>query len=507
MSSRSSRIRLVRNAAANWILFLFTALVGFFLSPFVVRHLGATNYGVWTLLAGMIGYLGLLDLGMRQAVSRYVAHYRARSEHDGSSSVVSAAVRLLGWLGIVALLSSGLLAYFTPQFFNIPPSLIDDARIILLLGGLTAAVSLIGGIFGGAVTGLERFDVQCGLEVFVTTVRAVAIVVALLAGYGLLALACILLAISILNCFAFWIAAHKLYPELRLRFRGDLLPHIRMLLSFGASLSVVGIFTALTLQSDALVIGAFLPIEAVTFFAIAWSLCLYAREVTRALSYVMTPRVSALMSIGSKGLEHEVLAVARMASLVAAPIAITFMLRGESFISLWMGPQFGPASAEVLGILAVVVLLDAPRSVVVQSLTGMGRQGVLIPGVAVEAACKVALSVMLARPLGITGVALGTLVPSVLMNLSYIPHCLSKATGVRVGHFCWVVIVLPMLACVPFAAASVMMERLVPAASLALFFAQVVAILPLVAVTAWFLCLTEAEKRQIETGLRKVLVR
>ena len=56
------------------------------------------------------------------------------------------------------------------------------------------------------------------------------------------------------------------------------------------------------------------------------------------------------------------------------------MLRGESVITLWMGSVYGPASGEVLRILAMVAWLEASGSVVMHSLTGMGRQRTLIPG-------------------------------------------------------------------------------------------------------------------------------
>src|SRR6266853_119551 len=224
MTDQSRPSRFARNALANWIAFLFAAIVAFFLSPFVVQHLGATGYGVWTLIGGLVGYLGLLDLGIRQAVNRYIAHYKAVGAHDEGSSIVSAAIRLFGLLGILAICLSGILAYFAPIFFNIPESLVDDTRIIVVLGGLTVAATLMGGVFGGVVTGLERFDIQCGLEIFVTTVRTVAIVLALREGYGLVSLACIQLAASVLNWFVYWAAVHKAYRELRLRFRGPLFP-------------------------------------------------------------------------------------------------------------------------------------------------------------------------------------------------------------------------------------------------------------------------------------------
>src|SRR6266516_742734 len=147
MSNQGRSLYLVRNAIANWTLFAFIVLVSFFLSPVVVQYLGATGYGVWSLLAGLIGYVGLLDFGIRNAVNRYIAHHRAADAHDESSSIVSAAIRLYGFLSILAILLSGVFAYLAPIVFNIPEPLVTDSRIIVVLGGLPVALYRIGWVF------------------------------------------------------------------------------------------------------------------------------------------------------------------------------------------------------------------------------------------------------------------------------------------------------------------------------------------------------------------------
>lgn len=495
------------NAIANGATVAFAALVSFFLSPFIVQHLGATRYGVWSLTAGLVGYLGLLDLGIRQAVSRYVARHRAASAHHESSLIVSAALRLFGFLGLLAILLSGLLAYFAPILFNIPEAMIDEARIIVLLGGLTLSVSLVGGVFGGVVTGIERFDVQGVIEIFITSVRSIAIVLALRAGYGLVTLAVIQLATSILNCGLYWVAAQKVYAELRIKWRGVLSPHMRTILSFSASLTVLYAVGRVISYTDTAIIGAFLPIDAVTSFVIASSLCIYAKEIPRSLSYQMAPRVSAMISVGNSRVGEEILEIARIATLVSVPITLTFILRGESFISLWMGPEYGPLSGQVLRVLALGVLLDASRSVVVLSFTGMAKQGRIIPGLAIEAMCNLALSLALVRPLGIVGVALGTLIPGTLVTLVYLPRRLSKETGIPASFFCRKAVLIPAIACLPFGMATAAIEKFMPAANLLIFFLEVILLLPCVPMAAWFLCFSPAERGSMKSGIRKLVKR
>jgi O-antigen/teichoic acid export membrane protein len=273
--------------------------------------------------------------------------------------------------------------------------------------------------------------------------------------------------------------------------------------SFGVSLTTIFMLSRFVNSSNTVVIAAFQPIEAVTFFAIAWTLCAHAIESAKSLSYLMSPRVSALVSIGSDRVAEEVLRVGKLSTLIVAPMAITFLLRGESFITLWMGAEYGPVSGEVLQILALAVWLEASRSVAIHSLAGMAKQRTLVLGVAVEAACSLALSIVLVRHLGIVGVALGATIPGLLMNLGYIPRRLSRAAGFSVTRYYRDVVLLPTLSCGPFALASAATEHFVPATNLAAFFAQVIAILPLVPLTAWFLSLTAEEKRQVRLRLEK----
>src|SRR5450755_2807636 len=60
---------IVQNVLSNWLALAVTTVVGFFLSPFVVHRLGNLAYGVWVIIGSLVSYMGLLDLGLRGAVT------------------------------------------------------------------------------------------------------------------------------------------------------------------------------------------------------------------------------------------------------------------------------------------------------------------------------------------------------------------------------------------------------------------------------------------------------
>src|SRR5256714_367505 len=185
------RSSIVRNVLSNWSGYIFSVVVGFFLSPYVVNHLGTVGYGVWSLVISLTGYLGLLDLGVRGAVTRYVARFYAQGDHQRSSEVASAAMAIFAGTGIVTIGVSALLATAVVGRMNIPAQYMAAARLVLVLTGISIAVSLVNGVYGGMLIALQRFDLSNGIEVVTAGLRAVAIVLALYQGLGLVTLASI----------------------------------------------------------------------------------------------------------------------------------------------------------------------------------------------------------------------------------------------------------------------------------------------------------------------------
>src|SRR5690348_355222 len=159
-SAVTKRSSVVRNVLSNWSGYIFSVVVSFFLAPYVVNHLGTTAYGVWSLVISLTGYLGLLDLGVRGAVTRYVARFHAQADHQRSSQVASAAMAIFGGSGLATMSVSLLLAISVVGRMNIPAEYLPAARSVLVLTGISIAVSLINGVYGGMLIALQRFDLS-----------------------------------------------------------------------------------------------------------------------------------------------------------------------------------------------------------------------------------------------------------------------------------------------------------------------------------------------------------
>jgi O-antigen/teichoic acid export membrane protein len=507
VSNQASTSRISRNALANLLAIGFVAVVSFFLSPFVVHQLGTEGFGVWSLVAGLLGYLGLLDFGIRQAVSRYVARFHAVAAHEEGSAFTSTAWTLFVVVAVAAFVLSVFLSMAMPHFFNIPAELLGDAQLIVVLGGVTVAMSLIVGLYGGIVSGLQRFDVQAVIEISITALRAGGTVLALNEGYGLVGLSAVHVAASVLNLLCYRFASRRLYRELRPALTTLRSARTRELLAFSSSTFIIMTLDTVAFYSDTVVIAVMMPVESIAFYAIASNVVSQARTLPSAFTYLLAPRISALSSQGSGEVTGQILLVGKFAALIVLPVVVSFIVRGETFLTLWMGPEIAERSAIVLAILALILWHGAGRSAVIQALTGLGLQHLVIPALAIEAVVNIALSVALVPSFGIVGVAFGTLLPSLIVSLVIIPRFLKRAAGVDLSDYYRVTVFWPAVASVPFALASYAIDLRWPPEGLLLFFLQIALVLPLVPATAWFLCLDDEERRGIARGVAGVLRR
>ena len=501
----------LRNVLSNWGGFLCSSIIAFFLSPFVVHHLGNSAYGIWVLVGSLTGYLGLLNLGVRSAVTRYVAQFHAESNDGEASSVASSALAIFIAAGAVAVLLSFALAKVSVGLFHIPESYRFAARIIIVLAGFSIAVSLIGGVFGGILTALHRFDLSNLIEASNSVLSAIAIVAVLSAGKGLIALSVVNLSFAVAACLAYAAVAFRVYPDLKLRLSGCDRDHLRLIFSFSVYAFLLQISFNLIFYTDSLVIGNLLSVSLITFFAIAGSLVNYSRMMIGGISTTMTPRASALEArSGQEEVQKLLIKATRLATIVILPVGMTFLLRGGSFIRLWMGQAYADASGHVLWILTLGLLFVAADQVATSTMMGIGAHRLVVSVVCGEALCNLVLSVLLARPMGIFGVAWGTALPSLAVSFLFWPWYLQRTLKIPVRRYVMSTWVRPAIAVIPFTLLTYGLEKGVPPSSIFVFLGQTAAILPVAAFASWYICLDHSDRedytrRFIQPALKTIL--
>jgi O-antigen/teichoic acid export membrane protein len=489
MAGRSSGLELrvrhiARNVLFNWFGTISNLAVGFFLMPFIIHRLGNVAYGVWVLAVGVMAYLGLLDLGMQSAVLRFVSKGHTQNDHQGASEAISAALWVrLQISALILVLSVGLAAVF-PLVFNVPAELAGDARKAIFLIGVTTAITMSVGVVAGVLSALNRYDLHNYLTTVQTAVRVIGVVAVLRTGHGIVAIAvCELIAVLVYNALLVWVA-HRLYPQLRILLNKPKRETLKRIWTYSSYAFLTTIAIQLIYQTDTIVVGKFVSVAAVTYYAIAYSLCAYTSQAINSIGATFVPAASTYEAAGDTNSLLMLYKNGTRATLaVSVPILITLMVRGRSFIGLWMGPQYSHSSGTVLIILCSALLFAFANRTAQAIAFGVEKHKMSAIWAIGEGVTNLALSIVLGRRYGIYGVAIGTMVPSLIVHLVLWPGYISKLVGLSYSEVVWKVWTPVYLSSIPFAIATYAVNVLFPAHHLTVFFLQVIAVLPIFFIT------------------------
>ena len=471
--------RFAINVVMNWAATAVNMVIPFFLTPFVVHHLGSTAYGVWIIAVSTTSYLALLDLGLRSAVIRFVSKANAQGQLADATKYIGAAVwfRLMVVTAIIPL--AAVAALLSPHFFNVPPEMQRALQITILLCATGVAATMVSGVFGAVLSALNRFDLLSSVTVAQTIFRAGGVLLLLRHGHGLIALAWWDASVIVAAGLALFVIACVKFPAARTRIRRPGMDVLKPLWSYSATTFVFMISVQVIWNTDSIVIGSLLSVSLVTFYSIGSSLVMYSGQVAQAISTTFTPLASGLEASGrSADLQRMLIRGTQAMLAFSLPIAVALFFRGETFISLWMGPMYAQRAETVCRILMISFFFSMANATAASLVMAIEKHGPMARWAVFEAVLNLGLSLVLAKTIGLYGVAWGTTISIALVHMLFWPRYVKKTLGVAPAHYIWEGWAKVTLCTVPFGIVCVISEHFLRAPNLAVFFLQILATLP-----------------------------
>ncbi len=404
------------------------AIASFFLMPFIVHHLGDRIYGFWSLAAAFIGYYNLLDLGLSSAVSQYMCIAIGRKDQAECSVVFNTALRLQLLVGGAALLVTSAVAFATPWFCHNPEDVHVFWRVIIILG-INAALGFPARVYWAVLEAELRFDIQSWLANLGLALRTGLIVWAVLAGGGLLALAWVsLLATLPATALQVWFARREArWARIENRFVEP--KRVRSFFSYSVYSFLAYIADIVRFQIDPLVISALIGLAAVTHYKVAGVLAQYYLQIIFVSVGMLLPVLSRFHGAGNRrGVEDVFFFGTKLSCCLSVFICLALIGWGKPFIARWMGLSYEDGYLPLV-VLAIAVLLDVCQRSSADLLYATFNHRFYAWINCAEAIVNVAFSLALARPFGILGVAMGTLIGAFVIRVLVQPWWVCKVSG------------------------------------------------------------------------------
>ena len=419
----------VRGVYASYLNFAVGLLLSFGLTPIILSSLGPADYGLWTIFTALNGYFLLADFGLTTSVMKYTAEYVATGKVESLNRLLSAVMLVFVGASVLLFALALALVWVIPAWFGIEPSNAAVAQWSFLMIVASAALTLVVGALANVISGHERIDAVKMTASVLMLVNAALSVAALRAGLGLIGLSAAMLftsaaAIALYGRFirrAGW--SVRFWPR-----RGDL-SVLNAVWPYSLRTVGLGLTSRILYQTDSVVIGSFMGAPAVTPYAIAYKLCFTATYAFSQISSAMLPTFSRLSAIGArKELAAAYLVITRVSMGVMVPIAIGLGFLGQDFIEGWVGRD-GVGPLPVLLLLVAMDFVHAVGTPAGLMLQGIGRNKAFIYAETANAVLNLSLSLLLVRPLGTLGVAIGTLAAHLSTSAWVVPMLACRHVG------------------------------------------------------------------------------
>jgi O-antigen/teichoic acid export membrane protein len=426
----------VVNALTSYGRLGLSLIVFFFLTPYFIRTLGAEDYGLWVLAFSLVGFLGLLDLGFGTGVVKYVAEYRGTGDVERRNQVLSTVLPV--YLGLAGAAAAGVfgLTLGLQGLFDIPSGHLEKALwVFWIIAARSVILSLPLSLFKGILFGEQKIYLLNGVQGASTLLYAGFAWLTLEAGLGLVALALVNLGVMLVEHAGYVVLSFRIVPDLHLSpklFRRDLLKEVG---SFSLFSSVVAVAALVLLRTDPVIIKLYLPLSAVAVYAVALKIAEYGVILTKQLINVLTPLMAELHGSGEgEKIRFLLLNTTRFALAPALAGVVIVCVLGSEVLEAWVGPEFS-AAWPILVILMVAGAASVPQMMASNVLTMTGHHRFTAMAAALSVALNLGASLLLIRPWGLLGVATGTLIATLAIDLFFVVPRALRVNGIGASRF------------------------------------------------------------------------
>ena len=318
-------------------------IIGLLYTPFMLRMMGQTEYGLYALVASVVSYLTVLDLGFGNAVIRYTAKYRAEGKVREQYEMFGMFFLVYVVIGFIALIVGSILCCNVDTLFDRTMSVTElhKIRIMMILMVANIAFTFPMSIWGSIVTAYEQFVFSKLVNIVRVILNPIAMIVMLYMGYRAIGMVVVTTLFNVATLLVnWWYCRHRLHVHIRFgHFQWGFFKEVSVY-SFWIFLNAI--MDRIYWSTGQFVLGMFRGAKEVAVYAVAIQLESIYMSFSTAVSGVFLPKVTAMVTQGKSDTEISDLFIrtGRVQYIILVFVLTGFIVFGRYFLCLWAGPEY-----------------------------------------------------------------------------------------------------------------------------------------------------------------------
>ena len=424
-------------AALSYVSMMLGYIISLAYTPFMIRLLGQSDYGLYNLVASVVAYLGVLNFGFGSAYMRYYIRIKEMDDRENIAKLNGMFLTIFSVIALLAVSAGVVLSFHAETVFGskLTAGELARAKILMLILSFNMAFSFPASVFTSHITANERFVFQRIVQMIKLVTNPFLVLPALLLGYGSVGMALVTTSINLGVEIA-----HMVYCRRKLRMRFTLrgFDHrlMREVTAFSSYIFINILVNQVNWNVDKFILGRYHGTATVAVYGLAAQLNTYFMGISTTISNVFIPRVHKIVAAGddAKSLTSLFTRIGRLQFFILSLIASGLVFFGRPFFSLWAGPGYADSyPIALLLILPVTIPLIQNIGIEIQAAKNMHRFRSI--AYLLIAVFNVALTLVLARRYFGAGAALGTAVALLLGNGLAMNWYYHKKVGIDIIHF------------------------------------------------------------------------
>ena len=281
-------------SALSILIIIVGSLIQIFYTPFYMKYLGTTDFGINSLVQSIIGYMGVLNLGLGNAMLRYTIRYRAEGKVEEEKSLNGMFLTIFLILMLVSIIIGIYIYMNISNFFSdkFTTEELFKTKSVFLLMMLNVAISFPVGVFTTSISSREKFLYQRGISLIKTIITPIIGAILMLNGYGLIAITSSVVTLSLFVSIFDIIYAKKL--GMKIHFKNFDLKVLREIFNYSFYIFLNIIIDRIYWSTDRIIIGKYVSVTAVGIYSIASIFNQLYMNFSTAISGVLFPKVNRL---------------------------------------------------------------------------------------------------------------------------------------------------------------------------------------------------------------------
>ena len=338
---------------------VLSTIISLVYTPVMLRLLGTSEYGTYTLVSGFISNLSLMSFGLGSAYVRYYSRAKVQEGEDGVAHINGMFMVIFLVISAMSLLVGGVLVANVQNIFGakLTAHEIETARVLMALLVVNIAVSFPCSVFSSYLTANERFLFQRVINMIRTVLNPIVMLPLLLMGLGSVALVVVTLVLSVVtDAFNIWYCRRKL--RMRLTFGRFDFGLLREMGGFSFFIFLNMIIDQINWTVDTTLLGIISGTAATAIYGVGAQINSYYKTLSTSISGVFVPQINRIVAEGQGDdrLTSLFTRVGRIQFLLLMLVLTGFVFVGEPFIDAWGGGEYAGAYPIALMLMVPVTL-------------------------------------------------------------------------------------------------------------------------------------------------------